>query len=180
MSNIKHITPDELITLISTEDVVLLDIREKQCVSTNIERIKSAIHVPLCEINKKGSKLLEHSNRKIIVYSSHGRKSLIAAEQLSKAGIFSEVTNLEGGLENWKKAGKEIIKDKGLWLSIDRQMRLVLGTFILFALVMFYNSTINWLIIPLIISLGLINSAVTGWCGMTIFLATMPWNRAKY
>jgi hypothetical protein len=34
-----------------------------------------------------------------------------------------------------------------------------------------------WLILPMIISLGLINAGFTGLCGLGIFISRIPWNK---
>jgi len=48
---------------------------------------------------------------------------------------------------------------------------------ILVGLLIYYFITPYGLFLPLMAGLGLMNAAVTGWCGMAKFLAIMPWNQ---
>lgn len=62
-------------------------------------------------------------------------------------------------------------------LPLDRQVQLVVSSMILIGLLLYYFITPYGLFLPLMAGLGLMNAALTGWCGMAKLLAIMPWNQ---
>jgi len=58
-----------------------------------------------------------------------------------------------------------------------RQVFIGAGSIVLLGTVMTYLFGATYLLIPLFVSLGLLVSGLTGWCGMAILLSKMPWNK---
>jgi len=52
-----------------------------------------------------------------------------------------------------------------------------MGTLVLLGIILSFFVNHYWLILSVIISLGLINAGITGWCGLGLFIAKMPWNK---
>lgn len=100
-----------------------------------------------------------------------GIRAAKAAERLNGRGIV-----VEGGPEDWQKAGLSIVRRPGKSLSLERQVRIAAGSLVL------TGALLAWLVHPGFIGLcalvgtGLVFAGVSGWCGMALLLARLPWN----
>jgi rhodanese-related sulfurtransferase len=65
--------------------------------------IAGAIHIPLGEIQNRVAELTRYQNQPIITQCRSGLRSAKAADMLKVAG-FTNVHNMDGGLNAWKKA----------------------------------------------------------------------------
>ncbi|MBW0178668.1 rhodanese-like domain-containing protein [Sediminibacterium sp.] len=93
-----HISPEDLKVLLEKEEVFLLDVREPdEHADYNI----GGILIPLSEI------LLQYqqvpANRTVVVYCKKGIRSQIAIQRLQEKFGFSNLVNLRGGMDAWKK-----------------------------------------------------------------------------
>ena len=67
----------------------------------------------------------------------------------------------------------------GAW-SMDRQVRITAGLLVLFGIALAYTVNATWICLSAFVALGMIVSAVTNTCGMSVFLARMPWNKSGH
>lgn len=65
--------------------------------------------IPYDKIADSLDRLPKDKNAKIVLYCRSGRMSEIAARELSRLG-YTQVSNLSGGMIDWKKNGYEIIE----------------------------------------------------------------------
>ncbi|WP_048050921.1 rhodanese-like domain-containing protein [Methanosarcina soligelidi] len=104
--------------LLDEEDVFLLDVRTPS--EFNSFHIESATLIPVT--NSSGSslssdKLLEArvdevpENKKILVYCRSGHRSILASKILVNAG-YSQVYNMEGGINAWTGAGYPVVSSE--------------------------------------------------------------------
>lgn len=111
----------------------------------------------------------------LYIFCHSGGRANRAAVLLTEKGVPCSV--VEGGLEAWIAAGLPTEKGTSPGLPLMRQVQLVIG------LVSGTGATLAVLkhplfaLIPLFMSLGLIFAAVTGYCGLALLMARMPWNR---
>lgn len=120
--------------------------------------------------------LNEFVNKKTIyLHCRSGNRSQQAINTLQKLGVTAELVNVEGGLLAWQEAGFTT-NSHTTRLPIMRQVFIGAGTLVLLGLSLgfYYNDV--FLLIPLFVSLGLLVSGITGWCGMALLLSKMPWN----
>lgn len=80
------------------EEIVLIDVREKW--ENDIARIKDSQLIPLNKLNEEHTRL--NPNDKTILYCHTGSRSFYAAAYLVQQG-FTDVYNLEGGIDAWSK-----------------------------------------------------------------------------
>jgi rhodanese-related sulfurtransferase len=79
---------------------LLVDVREANEFAT--VRIPGALLLPLSELQARYAELPH--DRPLLLHCAAGKRSLVAAEFLKRNG-YADVTNVEGGIIEWQKAG---------------------------------------------------------------------------
>lgn len=120
----KYISPGELLSTVSNEDVVLIDVRtptEFAGTDTiewkNAGRLKNAVNIPLAEATAE--RLAAYKNKKIVLYDIMMHEELFAfAELLNKWGVsdyqllFGGITQIKWEVYNLEKSKlKELLND---------------------------------------------------------------------
>lgn len=86
-------------------DVVLLDVRTKEefegKANPDYGTLKSAINIPVQELESRLSEITALKNKEIIVYCSHSHRSPRACYLLTQNG-FVNITNMAGGMSVFK------------------------------------------------------------------------------
>lgn len=130
--------------------------------------------VPLDEIERH---LAEFKDKKTIyVHCRSGRRGVAAIEKLSALGITAELVNVEGGILAWEGAGYSTNRISSR-ISLMRQTFIAAGVLSIAAHVLALTVSLTWLLLSVAIGIGLTFAGLTGWCGMTLMLARMPWNK---
>jgi rhodanese-related sulfurtransferase len=107
-AGIENLTPAELTHEITGGGVVLVDVREPGETADGI--IPSAVRIPRgvlefraeCDAARHDTDL--HPKRRVVLYSSNGARSALAAVTLHGLG-YRDVAHLDGGLRAWIAAG---------------------------------------------------------------------------
>ncbi len=104
----KNITPAQVCQAVATNPkVMLLDVRTKKEFEgkspENFGRLKSAINIPVQELDKRLAGLEAYKNTEVIVYCAHSHRSPQATYMLTQNG-FTNVKNMLGGMSVWKTA----------------------------------------------------------------------------
>jgi rhodanese-related sulfurtransferase len=175
VNNLKKIKPNQLHQMIKeNKKPQLIDVREPA--EFESEHVKESILVPLSKLEKEASRI--DKNQPAYFICRTGQRSCQAVRTLETLGC-KDIVVLDGGLEEWRKAGlPTILGTRRVW-AMDRQVRLTAGLFVLVGIIF------SWLIHPafigisLFVASGLIYSAITDSCGMAMMLAKMPWNKSK-
>lgn len=105
---IKEISVEEAIKMLKgDENVILLDVRTQQEYYT--EHVKGSKWIPLDHVSYR---LQELDKKKAIFacFCRSGHRSFKACEFLKENG-FEELYNVKGGIEAWKQAGYETVKN---------------------------------------------------------------------
>lgn len=114
MSRITSLTPDELYQQLQSGKDVVVDIREKDEVTTT-GTIPGAIHIPrgVLEFHvDPGSPSYRADltpDRAVILLCDDGQRSALATESLKALG-FTNVAHLRGGFLAWKRQGLPVTK----------------------------------------------------------------------
>jgi rhodanese-related sulfurtransferase len=94
-------------SMTSSQGALLLDVREPD--------EYAAIHapntklIPLGEVGLRLKEIEAYKDKPIAVMCRSGRRSAKAVSILQEAG-FSQVSNVQGGIQAWEQAGLEVIK----------------------------------------------------------------------
>lgn len=93
-----HISPEALKTLLKEEQVFLLDVREPdEHTNYNI----GGTLIPLSEVMVQHQAIPHHQT--VVVYCKKGIRSQIAIQKLEDKFGFTNLVNLRGGIDAWKK-----------------------------------------------------------------------------
>ncbi len=138
------------------------------------KHISGVRSVPLDEIERHVQELKD--KKTIYVHCRSGRRGVAAIEKLTALGVKAELVNVEGGLLAWEEAGYGTAKISSR-LSLMRQTFIVAGATIVLAHLLALFAAPGWIILSGAVGVGLFVAGLTGWCGMTMLLVKMPWNR---
>ena len=101
-AQVQTITPQELYRRMQNgEPVILVDVRTSQEYKQD-GHIRGSRLIPLSELQQRGEKLSK--DRLIVCVCRSGSRSRVACQQLAGQG-FTNVTNLVGGMNAWRRAG---------------------------------------------------------------------------
>jgi rhodanese-related sulfurtransferase len=137
-------------------------------------RVSDAKLLPLGDIEDR-HKELDH-DKPIYVMCRTGRRSAEAQKKLRALG-FTNVINVVGGLEAWKKEQLPLEKDRRAPWAIERQVRFAAGLLMLAGIALAALVHPYLIVISAFIGAGLVFSAATDSCAMGMVLMKMPWNR---
>jgi rhodanese-related sulfurtransferase len=154
------------------EDFHLIDVREYAEFAGG--RIEGAKLLPLGELEKRHAEL-DHT-KPIYVMCRTGRRSGEAQKKLKSLG-FTNVVNVAGGFEAWKKEDLPFERDENAPWSLERQVRFTAGLLVLLGAILALAVHPYFIAISAFVGAGLTFAGATDWCGMAMLLAKMPWNR---
>lgn len=138
------------------------------------KHISGVRSVPLDDIQRH---VQEFKNKKTIyVHCRSGRRGVAAIEKLVALGVKAELVNVEGGILSWEEAGYGTANISSR-LSLIRQMFIAAGVLIVSAHILGVVASPLWFVLSGVAGAGLLVAGLTGWCGMTMLLAKMPWNK---
>jgi len=112
----------------------------------------------------------------VYVLCQSGGRARRAIEKLERAGTRGCVL-VEGGTQAWMDAGLPVNRGQSRVLPLMRQVQIFVGS--LSAAGALLALTVNPLfaLLPLVIGSGLLFAGLTGFCGLALLLAKMPWNQ---
>lgn len=161
-------------TWLDNGEAVLVDVREPG--EYGARHIPGALHLPLGKVSK--SALPDVSTKKLIIHCKAGKRGGMACERLLAEDPNLELYNLEGGLDAWAQAGHEVKISGKFFLPLDRQVQLTIGIGVVIGSALGYFINPAGFLLSGFFGLGLINAGLTGWCGLALLMAKMPWNQA--
>lgn len=138
------------------------------------KHIKGVRSVPLDTLNSSVDEL--NKKKTVYIHCRSGNRGRQAIEKLQALGVTAELVNVEGGLLAWEEAGHET-GSHTTRLPIMRQVFIGAGGLILGGVLLTHFINSAFILIPLFVSLGLLVSGITGWCGLALLLGKMPWNK---
>lgn len=171
---IKTVDPQTLKTWLDTDQAILIDVRDQ--IEYNQECIEYAKLIPLSEFS---ADKVQANGKKIVIHCRSGARSAVACARLLEDMPNADVYNLEGGILAWAKCGYQGEKNisTASCISIERQIFIIVGFFVLIGTALGYAFSEFFLAIPAFFGAGLIFAGTTGCCMMAKILACMPWNK---
>lgn len=157
------------------DEATLIDVRE--AAEYAIEHIAGSRLMPLSTITPQTS-LSDGSSAhsKVIITCQRGARGSQACARLMQAEG-TVIYNLKDGLNGWKASGLPVERSSRSSLPLDRQVQLVVGVCVLTFSVLAMTLHPLFALGSAFMGAGLTNAGITGWCGLGLALARMPWNR---
>lgn len=173
--SIKNVDAKTLKKWLENNEVVVVDVREPA--EHEAEKISQSNLLPLANICK--SLLPEYKNKKLVLHCRSGKRSLSACQKLINEDPNLEIYNLEGGISAWSAEGCETKISGKLFLPLDRQVQLAIGLGVFVGSVLGYLVSPNFFILSGFFGAGLVFAGLTGYCGLAVLMAKMPWNKGS-
>jgi len=175
-SNTTHelveLTPDMLEQWLGEGDTVLVDVREG--FEHAGERIENAQHHALSKFDREQLHK-HHEGKRVVFHCRSGKRSADAASQFGPGTVY----HLTGGIEEWKASGRSTIKSASApKIDVMRQVQITAGSLVVLGVVLGVLVHPGFLAISAFVGCGLTFAGLSGWCGMAMLLAKMPWNKA--
>jgi len=95
--------------IMNQQGALLLDVREQSEYSE--VHAPNATLIPLGELKARLNEITSYKSKPIAVMCHSGRRSARAVKLLERAG-YSQVSNVNGGIVAWEKAGLEVIRQQ--------------------------------------------------------------------
>ena len=134
--------------------------------------------IPLNELKVEAFLAQHKPGTPIYVLCQAGTRASKAIEQLERAGC-SDCILVEGGTQAWIDAGLPVHRGVSRVLPLMRQVQIVVGSLAAVGATLALAVSSWFAILPLFLGCGLLFAGITGWCGMALLLARMPWNHEQ-
>lgn len=163
--------PDSALEQCRDGEKVMLDVR------TDVEfaekHLSGSKHIPLDRLKDSLGQLDPSKHHFLLCLS--GKRAAKAADLLSQSG-FEKLSVVDGGIDACERSGLPIERPPRQVLPLMRQVQLTIGVLALTGslLAIFINPL--FAILPAFLGAGLTLAGSTGWCGLALLLAKMPWN----
>lgn len=167
------ILPNELAEALK-QGCQLVDVREP--IEHAESHISGAQLIPLGQLELRCGEL--NPSLPVIVMCRSGKRGAAAADKLLAKG-FAEVRNLQGGILAWQAADLPCAKATKAVMPLMRQVQITVGIFVLLASLLAIWVDPRWVYVSLFFGAGLLFAGLSGFCGLALLLAKMPWNRVS-
>lgn len=174
---IKTVDANTLKNWLKSSEAILIDVREPS--EHQSESIAGSKLIPLSSFDK-ASLPTSCEGKKIVIHCRKGGRGENACKKLLSELPNVEIYNLEGGIEAWKQSGFEVSSLGKRKLPLDRQVQLVIGILLIASSALGLTHSPLWLIATGIIGAGLTIAGLTGFCGLAMLLARLPYNQKKF
>jgi len=170
------ISPQELGRKLAAEGALeLLDVRTPGEFAAG--HVPGARLVPLDDLDAKEFVARGDGKRPVYVLCQSGGRARKAIEKLRNAG-FNDCILVEGGTQAWMDAGLPVDRLEKGGLPLMRQVQIVVGLVSGTGAALALAVNPWFALVPLFTGCGLLFAGLTGFCGMALLLAKMPWNRS--
>jgi len=170
--SLKSVSPERAREMIDG-GAVLVDIREAD--EHMREKIPGARHLPVSAVENGQSEGF-HPGETVIFHCRTGMRTTAKADKL-RGLTDCEAYLVEGGIDEWKKAGLPVAVDRREPLPMQRQVQIAAGSLIVLGAVLGFTLSPWFHLLSAFVGAGLTQAGFTGWCGMALLLKVMPWNR---
>jgi rhodanese-related sulfurtransferase len=160
---------------LENNEAIVVDVREPA--EHESKKIAGANLLPLSNISKHS--LPQISNKKLVIHCHSGKRSQAACQKLLSEDPNLEIYNLAGGIADWDAFGGDVKTSGKLFLPLDRQVQLTIGLGVLIGSFLGYFISPKFFLLSGFFGAGLTFAGLSGFCGLAIFMAKMPWNKGS-
>jgi rhodanese-related sulfurtransferase len=171
----KTISPRELHRLLAQgEPLDLLDVRTPAEYAA--EHVPGAKLLPLDKLEPAAFlRKRPAAAGPLYLLCQSGGRARRAMEKFQRAG-FDGCLLVEGGTQAWVDAGLPVHRGERQALPLMRQVQIVVGVLSATGAALALALNPWFALVPLVMGCGLLFAGLTGFCGLALVLAKMPWN----
>jgi len=152
--------------------VTVIDVREPLEVAGG--HIAGSLNIPLSLLTRA-----DLPSGPLVLVCQSGNRSARGVQTLLQQGHNGPVSDLEGGLPTWEKAGLPVRRLRNAPLPLMRQVQIATGSLVLLSLILSNTVAPAWILLSWFVGAGLVFAGASGFCGMAQRLALMPWNQVS-
>ncbi|MDQ8190327.1 rhodanese-like domain-containing protein [Roseibacillus persicicus] len=168
----KTLHPHDIQKLLTESNAEALDVRTP--VEFEEKHIDGAKHIPVDELPAQCGQL--DPSKKYYLVCQSGKRAEKAHQILAEKG-FGDLTILAGGVGAWEQAGLPLNRSERKVLPLMRQVQLAIGLGVLTFSLLAYFVHPAFVFGAAFFGAGLTMAGATGWCGLALLLAKVPWNK---
>jgi rhodanese-related sulfurtransferase len=112
----------------------------------------------------------------IYVLCQSGGRARRAIEKFQRVG-FDGCVLVEGGTQAWMDCGLTVNRGGSRVIPLMRQVQIAVGCVSATGAALALFVDLKFALIPLLMGCGLLFAGLTGYCGLALVLAKMPWNK---
>lgn len=158
-------------------DPLIIDVRENDEYAA--EHIQGSVHIPLGRFKECAEPLIRQiPERHVLLMCRSGKRAKLALEHAEARGL-KNISVFAGGILEWRASGQPTIASIAEHLPLMRQVQIAAGGLIVASVTLAMWIHPYFIAIAAFVGLGLTVAGVTGFCGMALLLAQMPWNRVR-
>lgn len=157
---------------IAADEALVIDVREPAEFAGG--HIPGSLSVPMSRLGDID--LAEPGRRKVVLVCASGRRSDMSCAKVAERTSMP-VHSLSGGLAAWRQAGGAVEGSGRNVMPLDRQVLIGAGTVVLAGVGLGSLVHPGFYALSAFAGAGLIVAGTTGFCGMALILARMPWNQ---
>jgi rhodanese-related sulfurtransferase len=172
---ITEIDAKTLKSWIDSGDAMVVDVREPAEFAS--QKIEGATLLPLGKCCK--ATLPDTHGKKLVIHCRSGGRGASACQKLLQEDPSLEIYHLKGGISAWESSGETVACSGKNTLPLDRQVQLVVGLSVLTGSVLGYYVNPAFFMLSGFFGAGLTFAGATGFCGLALVLAKMPWNQCE-
>lgn len=167
-----YISPEETYRRLQADEIRLVDIRDIPEFAEIF--ITGSLLAPLPVVQHQRIHDPGAPEKPVVFTCRTGRRTEAAAQHLH--GLADKAYQMRGGIVAWEKAGLPVQHAAALPISMMRQIQICAGALVLIGVVGGTAwSPLLWL--AGFVGAGLFFAGVSGFCGLALLLARMPWNK---
>ncbi len=106
-AGVPNISPSEAVLLMNRSKSLVLDVRDEAEYAAG--HIQGAKHIPVADLLARIKEIEKYKDKPVLVHCQKGMRAKAACSIL-RAQQFSQLQNLEGGIESWIEAKLPIVK----------------------------------------------------------------------
>lgn len=171
------VAPAEAARWIARGEAMIVDVRSPD--EFRAEHIAAAVSLPLETLPRALAALAPGEGRRLVFQCLKGGRGAAACEAVR--GAWPEAFNLEGGIDGWKAAGLPVVGsgDAPAAMPLSQQVQVAIGSIVVALVLAGFAFGPTFFALAGLVGAALAVAGLTGFCGMALLLARMPWNRRR-
>lgn len=106
-SGVANVSPTEAVVLMNRDKPLILDVRDATEFAAG--HIQGAKHIPVAELLSRMKEIEKFKNKVVLVHCQKGMRAKAACAIL-RGQSFTQLHNLQGGLDSWTEAKMPLVK----------------------------------------------------------------------